>query len=627
MRRAVAGDYRAPGGATDASVRDGLARGLANATLAELGSELAIAYSGPRVPRTAACGVVCVLNGYVYNLGAIARSAGDEDVDDPELVLALAYADRGVGLLEDLRGDFAVLFWDTRVAAGLIARDQLGGKSIYLHIDGDRVRFASELRELLGMLPSRPAVDELSLTRWLADTCLPRYRTLYEGVRRLGPGEYLEFGDGPARPRAYWRPRYVSPQKISMAEVVERAKTGMEDAVRARLDHSRQTGVLVSGGLDSTTVAGVTQGEAGQMRGYSAAFPAHPEMDESEWIALAHRELGLGGAVLQAKPVSFLAGALEYLRAWELPVRSPNHAVWQPLLRHARADGIEVMLDGEGGDELWEPSAFLIADRLVSGRLLSARSLSREIVSQTAPVTTRNVRRALRQFGFKGAVPHWAHSAIRRRHALRHAPSWFSERSARALFEVQDPWEWKRLDGPRWWRSFAWMVTGVREQMGAREYLRHKAELAGLEERHPFVDLDLIGLVLSMPPEYAFGGGISRPVMRAAIRGAVPEQIRQRRDKPYFNHFLRDCLTRDLPQLRRLLGRDAEVRRFMRADAMDRLLTGSPDQHPEGWQAWTWEIWTMAAAECWLRHQEDPESLARLVVPGAGEAVIEPLPV
>ncbi len=140
-------------------------------------------------------------------------------------------------------------------------------------------------------------------------------------------------------------------------------------------------------------------------------FPDHPDTDERGLIEATARYTGLSVELISFDDrSSILAPALEHIARWSLPPVTPNLFVWRPLMASARGHGVDVMLDGEGGDELFGWAPFLFADLLRSGRLLAAWRLTRRIPEVGAEADARLRLRAIRKYGAAPLLP----SAVKR---------------------------------------------------------------------------------------------------------------------------------------------------------------------------------------------------------------------
>jgi asparagine synthase (glutamine-hydrolysing) len=551
---------------------------------------------------------LCLLEGSIFNLGEIAAALDLAPASEPMTVILAAHRRWGEAVLARLRGNFALLVHDPERRTALLACDQLGARSLFFHRSGPRLAFATEARDLLSLLPVRPPPDEASVVGWLAGTPPADGRTLYGGVHRLGAAGLLRVTERGAQTGRFWAPTHRPTEKLSLAEAGEAAREMLTAAVGRHLPDAN-CAVLLSGGLDSSTVAALAAKRADHgppLPSYSVTFPERPALDESASIDDAARGLALAPTELAFHDGSMLGGSLRYLREWALPAPSPNHFLWEPLLRRAARDGVEAMLDGEGGDELWDFSPYLLADRLRSGRLPSALRLAHSLAGPQYR-GPRSLGPYLRQLGIKGAVPPSLHDGLRRLHpADRYAPGWLTARSAEIAFAEDDPWTWKRLDGPRWWAYMADRLTSARERLGVGEYLRHRAAMSGLEARHPLIDLDLVEFALRLPPTLALETDLDRPVLREAIVPLVPDSIRLRPGKAHFNELFRDCLAgRDRSTIQELLSEPCEVAAYVDLGTVRRELlerqSGPGDTDLAGPQA----IWRLVTAECWLRAQGD----------------------
>jgi asparagine synthase (glutamine-hydrolysing) len=553
--------------------------------------------------------VVVAIEGRIENGSELARELGLDGREAPERVLAAAFARWRTGLLERLRGRFVVALWDRESSSGVLAVDRLAARALFFCEEDDRLLFASELRPLLGLLSRRPAPDRAAVAHWIAQGLLERGQTLYEGIRRLEGGHFLALERDGWTKGCYWRPRYTPPPRLPPATAAAEVRRAVTGAVASRLPGER-AGVLLSGGIDSASVAAVAAESAtGSLRAYSALFPEHPSADEGLLIENLTKALGLVGAKVLFSGGSMLAPSLEFLRESEAPSSSPNLHFQRPLLRQAADDGVEILLDGQGGDELFGCAPYLLADRLRHGNLAASVALARSLPGAGRHPSGRLVSRLLRVYALKGVLPHGLHGlAPRIRGAERYAPPWLRAESARLHVEGSGRWAWKQSAGPRWWAHLAYTLTIERERMGVYDFLRRKCALAGIEGAHPFLDdVELVELVLGLPPEPAFDPELDRPLLREAMRGLVPDRVRLRREKSYFNELFVDCVSRtDRPAIERLLGApDAEVNAYVRPEVVRGTLLEAPP--PRRGPAWAWAVWRLATAECWLRFQSDPD--------------------
>jgi asparagine synthase (glutamine-hydrolysing) len=558
---------------------------------------------------------LCLLDGFLDNRRELATQLGLAQAATAEQVIAAGWARWGSGVLERMRGDFALLIWDESTGEGLVARDQIGVRSMFLHRSGGTLRFASEIRHLINLLPSRPAPDATAVAHWITMSQPPGMGTLYSGVTRLAPGSALILGSKEIRESRYWTPRFAEPLAESEAQLAERIRASLEQSVGRRLAEGGRSAVLMSGGLDSSSVAAVASTLApGSVRAQAAIFPEHPGVDESELISELRRTLRVGGTTAEVRAGGLLASALESTEAWGLPLRSWGDFWALPLLRDAAEGGASVTLGGDGGDELFGARSYLIADRLRAGHPLQALALVKELPGAGDRPARRDVARIFATTGLLGALPRRLDGLAGRFLPGSRPPSWLLGAVARSLREDEGPHPWKELDGPLWWAEIAHGLTAGAEQTGVFDHQRRRAASAGLQARHPLFDLDLIELCLRLPPAASFDRYRSRPLLRAAMAGLLPDSVRMRPQKALFDSLLIDCLTGPDGELIRAILCDpqAEIRAYVDQAAMERAVFGA-DGAPAPSFAWMWQLWRLATVECWLRRQRGAEGIEDLV--------------
>jgi asparagine synthase (glutamine-hydrolysing) len=583
---------------------------------------LQVAFSGPAPVCEQP---LCLLDGFLDNAEEL-RAALDVPADaPPESLLAVGWRAFGAGLPARMRGDFALLIWDPEREQGLLARDQLGVRSIFLHGSGEAVCFAGEVRDLLRLLPRTPAPDPVSVAHWLSMSSRPGSATLYEGVRRLDSGSMLLLDGHGIREEPYWAPRFGEPEGESQEQLAERVRAHLQRAVRRRIATPELTGVLMSGGLDSASVAALAAAQApGRIKAYSGVFPDHPRVDETELIDALREELQLPGLTAQVRPGGLLASAAHAAQLWRLPLLSWDQFWTLPLLHAAHAEGVRTVLGGDGGDELFGPRSYLLADRLRAGHPLQALRLAMELPGAAYRPPRREVARMMLDTALLGALPYRVHELLRKPLAASGAPDWLQSKARRDLLASADPLAWKRLDGPRWWTSIAHGLTRGIDEIGIFEQQRQTAACAGMQARHPLFDFDLVELCLRQPPRASLDPERSRPVLRAAMSGLLPDAVRLRPQKALFDELIIDCLAGgDAAALRALLtDPKAELGAYVDLDAVARGLLDSERIRRQAPFRWMWQLWRLATAECWLRAQADPATQPLPVATPASETSV-----
>jgi asparagine synthase (glutamine-hydrolysing) len=531
--------------------------------------------------------VLCVVDGRPRT-ERLAADLGLDPATPPGRAIAEGYALIGGSLLKRLRGEFALLVWSEAEQRGLLARDGGATRPLFLAARGDALHFASEVRNLLPLLPGRPAPDAVAMAHWLARAAAPDERTLFDGIVRLAPGAAVRLGPGRWTPFRFWEPRPAPPLELGPEDAAAALREALGAAVDRSLRGARSPGVMLSGGLDSAVVAAVAAPAAGSLTAHSGVFPQAPEVDESARIRRVRDWLGLEGVEAELGSGSALEAADEFTREWHLPSPSPNRFVWKPLLAGAAAGGTDVLLDGEGGDELFGCARYLVADRLRGGRLLAAARTARRLPGMGADPRPRWIGRALAVYGARGALPPALHERLRGARGSAGGPGWLAAPVA------DDRWAWKSRRGPRWWAHLASMLAG--DRLGAADHQRREAAMHGLELRHPLRDPELAGLVLRLPPELGFDPHVDRPLVRRALARELPADVLGPARKPFFNVLLETALAGpDRERLRELLGDPRpELAALVRTGALRDLL-----EDPRGPAAL--DLWRLATLELWLR--------------------------
>jgi asparagine synthase (glutamine-hydrolysing) len=566
-----------------------------------------------------------IFSGVLDNARELAAALGCASTEPDELV-AHGYRRYGRGVVARLQGDFSLLIWDEEHGEGVLARDRIGAGGLYLRRDGPRLWFASELADLLAILPNTPGPDRTSVSHWVALSARPSEHTLYEGISRLEPASILTLTRRRAgRSERYWRPRFREPTTRTVPALALELRAGLERAVESRLSSHGRTAVLMSGGLDSASVAALAARRSPQLLACSGVFPAHPQVDESALIVSLRDRLGIDGLTASVQPGGLLASVGEHVTRWRCPPLGWSDFWTLPLLRSAAEAGVTVTLGGDGGDELFGVRAYLLADQLRALHPLSVLSLARSLPGSRA-LSRRQRARVIASLALAGALGSRAHTTLDRVRGGRRAPSWLTGAARSELHSSDEPHQWKHLDGPRWWAHPAYALTCGIEQAGILEHQRTRAATAGLRARHPLLDPGLLELALSQPPRASFDPELTRPLLREALRGTLPDSIVMRPQKAWFDSLIADCITAEgTATIAALLaGRDSRVREYLRPAAPERALASlSAASGAPRFEAMHL-LWRAVGIECWLRSLEGVPPLPSTIRASALRVRIEP---
>src|SRR5918911_1845605 len=216
--------------------------------------------------------VSVILNGEIYNYRELRRELEERghlfrSTSDTE-VLPHLYEEYGTEMVSYLNGMFAFALWDARRRRLFIARDRFGEKPLYWGVFDDTFLFASEPKVLLAHPLVRPSLNLDALRQYLSFDYVPAPLSIYCGIQKLTAAHMLTLCAGQIEVQPYWRLSYKTREPVPTEdEAAEHLKELLAESVRMRLVSDVPLGVLLSGGVDSSTVAAMAvraSGEAGK---------------------------------------------------------------------------------------------------------------------------------------------------------------------------------------------------------------------------------------------------------------------------------------------------------------------------------------------------------------------------
>lgn len=431
--------------------------------------------------------------------------------------IASAYQIWGRDCPQYLIGDFAFAAYDRRSQTCFLARDPLGIKPLYYaHGDGWLI-FASEAHPLLHHPQVSDAYDEIMLGRYLLFQFGDEERTFFRDVQALPPAHSLTFPE--MKKTRYWD---IDPAKrICYRAEEDYAAHFLEifaQSVTDRLRGAGKTAILLSGGLDSGSVASVAHDKT-DLHAYSFKFERLTECDEGEYTETMRDKVHIHDVPLE--DYWLFGDKAAYKPRRDTPALGFDSSMYA-IQSDMQGRGINILLTGHGGDNVMVGSPLVYADKL---RRLDV-SLFNDIKQQGSATVLK--------YGLKPFIPEWLLNVKRRFQQIQRYPEWidsgfveelpshqpdtlpFPSRAHRAMYRLM-------MDLPTVRRSAHW-----------HDWIDQGYDV---DTWHPFLDRRLVEFVMAIPPQVAYGDGQRKLLLRQAMRGILPEKVRTRRDKTSFDRF------------------------------------------------------------------------------------------
>jgi asparagine synthase (glutamine-hydrolysing) len=553
--------------------------------------------------------VAVVLNGEIYNYrelraelerkGHSFRSASDTEV------LPHLYEEFGKQMVEHLNGMFAFALWDANKRRLLIARDRFGEKPIYWGIFDQTLLFASEPKALLSHPSVRPSLNLQALRQYLSFDYIPAPLSIYEGIQKLPAAHLLTLEDGVVKTERYWSLSYKKPASIPDEDEAARQLLDLlADAVRMRLVSDVPLGVLLSGGVDSSTVAALAvRASSEPVKTFSISF-AESSFDESSYARSVAKFLGTDHHE-ERLSANLAANLVSEIGSWmDEPFSDPSLVPTYLLSRFTRKH-VTVALGGDGGDELfagypmyrghyWAEVYGYIPHWLRSGVV--------EPVVRLLPKKTKNL-----SFDYKALrfVTGTKYDTVARHHV------WFGSFTPEEQQNVLTTDVLNQTDSDIYRQARemreecdASELVEVMQNLDTRLYLAEdiltkvdRASMAvSLEVRAPFLDPRVAEFAAALPVNYKLRAGKTKYILKRAVADLVPPFV-TRRSKKGFGVPVAEWLKGKLRPLARDLLSPERVRRagVFNADYVGRL----QDEHERGIANHRKSLWTLLMFELW----------------------------
>lgn len=495
--------------------------------------------------------LVACFNGEIYNYLELRSELEAEGIkfttnSDTE-VLAAAWSLWGETCLEKFEGMFAFAIYSPKEETLTLVRDAFGIKPLYFALGTDGFGFASTPNALVdsGFIEKR--VDHQAVVNYLA---WGQYdlgqQTFFEGVSRLGSGEILtvKVGDlSSLRVSRWWDPAIEEEKEVSFENAASAVRAAFLRSVELHLRSDAPVGIALSGGIDSSAIVGAANFLEPEREFEIFAYCASdPKVSEEQWIDLMANTIGATPNKIRFGLEDLTAQLSEMSKHQGEPFSSSRIFAQYKVFESASQHGQKVILEGQGGDELLAGYHGFAHLRIIS--LIEQRKFVELIrfVLAWAKWPGRSISALFGQ-GFSYLLPlnrlPFKIQLLLRQLILRESyQQLFDHRAMRSIgLDLKQAHSHRLKARFRGRRVTEGLLDALRDsyipqlvRQGDRNAMAHS-----VENRVPFLSVELAKTVLKLPESYLISPkGETKSVFRAAMRGLVPDELLDRRDKVGF---------------------------------------------------------------------------------------------
>lgn len=551
-------------------------------------------------------------------LRADVAAKGEASPDTVAGLLAALYSLYGTDFVHKLDGAFAFALWDETAQRLILAIDRLGIKNIYWKSSDSGLAFATRIGALRAFDPALE-LNQAALAQFMVFSAIPAPSTIYAGTQKMLPGSMAIFEQEQVRHRQYWDTQYCEEQR-SESEWSELVRAELRASVHRHLRQadSSSTGAFLSGGTDSSTVVAFMSERHRPVRTFSAIFKEAAYSEENFVRTIAER-FGTEQHDCCLSPQDVMTAMPRIFRYYDEPFANSSAIAAYYCAVAAQQSGVNVLLGGDGGDELFAGNERYSTDKRFALYHRIPRALRRALIEPAVKLLPREHKLGLaRRYVERASIPN-----PQRYFSYNFFLSLPKEEIFSGEFLTQAPRE-RWLDIPQ----AHFDRPSQAAELNRLLYLDLKmtladndlkkvsgmAELAGIQVRYPLLDYRLAEVAARVPVDLKLRGFEKRHIFKRAMSGILPHEVLYKKKHgmgvPVSTWLLND------PQLHAfaqdvLHDSRTRQRNYFNRGFIERLLNLHRQEHV-GYYGEI--VWYLLALELW--HREHFDYAERLVCAG-----------
>jgi len=549
-----------------------------------------------------------VFNGEIYNFQALRNELVQKGHTfktntDTETIIHL-YEEMGSQCVTRLRGMFAFAIWDDRKKVLFCARDRFGIKPFFYRLQGHRLLFGSEIKNILAV-SERPALDPEALDYYLTYGYTPVDATIYQSIKKLPPAHTLEVKVGEdLKISRYWDIHFKPDHSLTMEDWEDKLRHKLRESIRMRMISDVPLGAFLSGGIDSGSVVAMMAQESVQpVKTFSIGF-AEKEFNELPMARLIAEKYGTDHHEQMVEPQSIDILAT-LVNCYDEPFGDSSAIPTYFVSKFAR-EHVTVALSGDGGDELFagydhykKLKQIEQFHRRTGGLGTTAAGLLHRLIPRKIKGSGLSYYLSRPRESFPAYYGKWQETeraGMYRPDIWKHLHAKKGERIKEALLAASETSDFVSRLQEMDMRT--WLVDDILTKVDRASMIH------SLEVRVPILDHEFAELTFEIPSSLKLKGSQGKYIFRNAMRPLLPERILSGPKKGFgvpLKHWFKNDLRTYLQDT--LLSNASPLNDYLNQSYIRKLI----QDHETGMRDLNQKIWSLVFLHAWMeQHNASP---------------------
>lgn len=535
-----------------------------------------------------------------------------QSIDSQGALLWALYKKFDTAFLDKLRGAFAFALWDDQKKKLFVATDYFGIRPVVYSEKNGEYLAASRIRTLLIDRDISRQIHPDAVYHYLFFQAICSPLSIYKGVGKLEPGKYHAYDNGNLQEIRYYDIEYSPDNSLQEKEWTRRIFTEVEKAVNIYLPLTphEKTGCFLSGGTDSSTIAGLYGRLSGKpAQTFSIGFD-DPKYNELEYAELAVKKFGTKQTEHFVTPEDTFSLISELCQVYDEPFGNASVVAAFYCAQAAKQKGVDVLLGGDGGDEIFGGNERYVTNLVFERYFLIPKSLRQYIMEPLLKILPdtgvfHKASRYIRRANFSNPDRFFSYNMLAEKdHTSILTQSFMDEVNPDSFMSLARA-HYQRVSPAHDTNRLLYMDMKFTITDNDLHKVTQMVEAAGIQVQYPYLDRDLVDFTGKIPPELKVKYGKNRYIFKKAMEGFLPDEIIHKSKHgmglPISNWFRTEKMLNEL-MMDHLFSGSPEILNYIRPSFLNNIFNSFKEDDTTAYYGDT--LWVYLVLELWLKNNK-----------------------